>query len=72
MRKRRLHVVKMSRPPSQPSGPRTAAENRGPGSQFLADGQGDQNVASSGGSLYSDHRQWNNICKLSIPSSNHI
>src|SRR6478736_4995808 len=54
----------MSRPPSQQGAPRTAADNRGAGNQFLADGHGDQNVARSGGSLYNDHRQWNNICKL--------
>ncbi|KAM5362200.1 hypothetical protein ACJA88_014150 [Fusarium oxysporum] len=59
----------MSRPPSRQNGPRTSASNKGPGNQFLADGQGDQNVASSGGNLHNDHRQWNTFyIKRGMPS----
>ncbi|KAF4994527.1 hypothetical protein FGRMN_5736 [Fusarium graminum] len=49
----------MSRPPSRQMGSRTSADNKGSGSQFLTDGEGDQNIASGGGNLYNDRRQWN-------------
>ncbi len=56
--------------PSEPEAqkPRVAAENTGLGSQYIVDGHGDQNVASSRGVQHNIRQQVNSRRESSSPN----